>query len=219
MAVALLTHNLVFPPLENAAPDGLLAVGGDLSMERLLLAYRSGIFPWYDDLPILWWYTSPRFVLFPDRLHVSKSMEQVLRQKKFRIIINQAFEQVIRSCGTSPRKGQTGTWINNELIDAYLKLHHQGYAHSVEAWQDGRLAGGFYGVQLGRVFFGESMFSRVPNASKAAFITFVRQAGYRDLQLIDCQIYTTHLASLGAGFISGPGFQEILRTGVPDIPG
>jgi leucyl/phenylalanyl-tRNA--protein transferase len=145
-------------------------------------------------------------------------MEQVLRQKKFRITINHAFEQVIRSCGASPRKGQTGTWINNELIDAYHKLHHQGYAHSVEAWQDDMLAGGLYGVQLGRVFFGESMFSLVANASKAAFITFVRKALRQGFQLVDCQIYTAHLASLGAGFISGPEFQEILRTGVSGTP-
>ena len=211
MAVALLSDKLIFPALENAEPDGLLAIGGDLSVQRLLLAYQSGIFPWYEEPPILWWYTSPRFVLFPAHLHVAKSMKQVLRQNRFHITTDHAFEQVIRSCGTTPRKDQTGTWIKAELIDAYCELHRQGYAHSAEAWHEGKLVGGLYGVLLGRVFFGESMFSLIPNASKAAFITFIRECLPRGLQLVDCQIYTAHLASLGARFISGAEFQRVLR--------
>lgn len=218
MSITLLSDALVFPPLENAGPDGLLAVGGDLSVERLLLAYRSGIFPWYDEPPILWWYTSPRFVLYPDNLHVSKSMTQVLRQKKFRITVDQAFEQVIRCCGAARRKGQSGTWIKNDLIEAYLQLHDQKYAHSVEAWQEDRLVGGLYGVLLGGVFFGESMFSLVANASKAAFITFIRRSLHRGLQIVDCQIYTEHLASLGAKFIPGIDFQAAIRAAVPESP-
>ncbi|TWF39127.1 leucyl/phenylalanyl-tRNA--protein transferase [Chitinophaga polysaccharea] len=195
--------------MQLAEPDGLLAIGGDLSVERLLLAYRSGIFPWYDEPPILWWSPDPRFVLFPDELKVSASMKQVLRRQQFRISYNEDFAAVIQRCSTIPRPGQTGTWITPEMQEAYIRLHKAGYAMSVECWQDNQLVGGLYGVKMGPFFFGESMFSDVSNASKAAFITFV-QAYATELKMIDCQVHTTHLASLGASFISREEFLEII---------
>jgi leucyl/phenylalanyl-tRNA--protein transferase len=211
MPVHWLTEQLRFPPVEDAGPDGLLAVGGDLSPERLLLAYRSGIFPWYDKPPILWWYPDPRFVLFPEKLHVSKSMQQVLKSRRFSITINHAFESVIHHCRTVKRKKQAGSWINDDMTEAYTRLHEQGYAISVEAWQDNKLAGGFYGIRLRKIFFGESMFSLVSNASKAAFITYVRQLQQEGVRLIDCQVHTDHLASLGAGVIPGKAFKMLLQ--------
>jgi leucyl/phenylalanyl-tRNA--protein transferase len=210
MQIHLLSEEPVFPPVEQVRPDGLLAVGGDLSLHRLLCAYRSGIFPWYETPPVLWWYPDPRFVLFPERIRVSKSMKQILRRGQFQITVNQAFGEVIRHCASVKRPGQRGTWINREMIAAYELLHEKGYARSVEAWQDGKLAGGLYGVRMGNIFFGESMFSLLPNASKAAFITHVRQMESEGVILIDCQVYTSHLASLGAGFIPGTSFREIL---------
>ncbi|GEP93926.1 leucyl/phenylalanyl-tRNA--protein transferase [Chitinophaga cymbidii] len=211
MPVFSITKNeLAFPPPILAEPDGLLAAGGDLSMERLLLAYRSGIFPWYSRRPILWWCPDPRFVLFPADLKVSHSMKQLLKKGTFRISVNEDFKGVISRCGSIPREGQDGTWITRDMIDAYTKLHEAGYALSVECWQDNELAGGLYGVKIGRCFFGESMFSRVSNASKAAFITFVQQ--YRqELAVIDCQVHTQHLASLGARFISRVSFLDMVR--------
>ncbi|TWI81041.1 leucyl/phenylalanyl-tRNA--protein transferase [Chitinophaga japonensis] len=190
-----------------AEPDGLLAMGGDLSPERLLLAYHSGIFPWYSEPPILWWSPDPRFVLFPEELRVSSSMRQVLKKGIFRITINQRFEEVIAHCSRVPRPGQDGTWITSAMQQAYTQLHRQGYALSVECWQENRLVGGLYGIQLGRCFFGESMFSLVSNASKAAFISFIQAGG---LALVDCQVYTDHLASLGARFITRASFRELL---------
>jgi leucyl/phenylalanyl-tRNA--protein transferase len=201
---------LVFPPLSLAEPDGLLAAGGDLSMERLLLAYRSGIFPWYNRKPILWWAPDPRFVLFPSELKVSRSMKQVLKKGNFHITYNQAFPEVINNCRSIPRDGQDGTWITRDMIEAYTRLHLAGYALSVECWENDLLVGGLYGVKIGRCFFGESMFAKTSNASKAAFITFV-QAHAGELEVIDCQVHTHHLASLGARFISRVAFVDMVQ--------
>jgi leucyl/phenylalanyl-tRNA---protein transferase len=202
---------IYFPPVDQADENGVLAIGGDLSVQRLLLAYKSGIFPWYnEDDPIVWWSPDPRFVLFPGELRISKSMHTVLRNGSFRFTINRSFRDVIRHCKTISRKGQNGTWISREVEDAYTILHEQGYVHSAEAWQDGKLVGGLYGVRIGRVFFGESMFSKVSNASKFAFINYVHQLKKEDVQLIDCQIYTEHLESMGARMIGRDKFVELL---------
>lgn len=212
MPVLLHPQSLVFPPYDMADEEGLLAVGGDLSPERLLLAYRNGIFPWYGaDLPILWFCPDPRFVLFPQHLRVTKSMKQVLRRGQFEITMNKAFDEVINACARMPRPGQDSTWLIPEMIAAYTELHRLGYAHSVEAWQDGKLAGGLYGVRIGNCFFGESMFSKVPNASKAAFITFVNQFEQEGGVLVDCQIHTPHLESLGGEFIALEKFVELVH--------
>lgn len=193
----LLSDKLDFPKVSLATSEGLLAVGGDLSVERLVLAYRSGIFPWFDDDEvILWWSPDPRFVLFPEKLKVSKSMQQVLRNHNFTVTINKDFETVIAQCSKTKRSGQAGTWITEDMTRAYTELHYLGYATSVEVWQDDKLVGGLYGVDLGNgVFCGESMFAKVSNASKVAFITFIQKTNYN---LIDCQVYTSHLESLGA---------------------
>lgn len=211
-----LTNKLHFPPPESADDEGLLAIGGDLSEERLLLAYKNGIFPWYEGQVPLWWNPDPRFVIFPEELKVSKSMKQVLRGNTFTITTNQAFKQVIHNCRKTPRHGQDGTWINKEVIEAYTNLHLSGIAHSFEAWHNGELAGGLYGLRMGNVFFGESMFSHVSNASKAAFITGVQQMQAGGLQLIDCQIYTPHLESLGARMIRRPDFLELLKQNITE---
>ncbi|QEH41015.1 leucyl/phenylalanyl-tRNA--protein transferase [Chitinophaga sp. XS-30] len=203
-------HHLAFPPVTLAEPDGLLAAGGDLSMERLLLAYRSGIFPWYSRKPILWWSPDPRFVLFPAELKVSHSMKQLLKKDTFRITVNEDFKGVIGHCSRIPREGQDGTWLTQDMMDAYTRLHEAGHALSVECWLGDELAGGLYGVKIGGCFFGESMFSRVSNASKTAFITFVQQH-QQELALIDCQVHTPHLASLGARFISRESFLDLVR--------
>lgn len=211
MPVLLDKNTLAFPSHDHADENGLLAVGGDLSVERLLLAYRNGIFPWFGPKqPILWFSPDPRFVLFPSQLIVSKSMAKVLRQGEFEITVDKAFDAVIESCASIRRPGQRSTWIVPAMIDAYKKLHRLGYAHSAEAWKDGELVGGLYGVQLGRCFFGESMFSRVSNASKAAFITYVRQFEQEGGVLVDCQVHTEHLESLGAEFIPLEDFLSIL---------
>ncbi|WP_343745252.1 leucyl/phenylalanyl-tRNA--protein transferase [Chitinophaga sp.] len=210
MPVFRLNKQLLFPPVHLAEPDGLLAVGGDLSVERLLLAYRSGIFPWFDERPILWWSPDPRFVLFPADLKVSSSMKQVLRRQQFRITYNADFPAVIARCSRIPRRGQDSTWITAEMQQAYIRLHQAGYAMSVESWLDDQLVGGLYGVKIGPCFFGESMFADVSNASKAAFVTFV-QAYAKELKLIDCQVETEHLASLGAGFISRETFLDLIQ--------
>lgn len=203
-------NELYFPPVSMSEPDGLLAIGGDLTPERLLLAYRSGIFPWYNRKPILWWSPDPRFVLYPDEIKVSGSMKQVLKKDTFRISFNECFETVVDRCRTAPREGQDGTWITRDMLRAYTTLHKQGYAMSVECWQGTELVGGLYGVRIGRCFFGESMFAAVSNASKAAFITFVQQ--YRNqLAIIDCQVHTPHLASLGARFISRVSFLDTVQ--------
>ncbi|MEY2916674.1 MAG: hypothetical protein RIS73_388 [Bacteroidota bacterium] len=207
----LLTEDIIFPDVEMANDDGLLAIGGDLSTERLLLAYKSGIFPWYNKYePICWWSPNPRFVLFPNELKVSKSMQTVLNNGSFRFTINKAFHKVIANCKTITRKEQDGTWIQQEVIEAYTKLHQLGFAVSAEAWAAGELVGGLYGVLLGNIFFGESMFSKQSNASKFAFINFVKYLQKQNIQLIDCQIYTSHLQSLGAKMIDRKLFSEIL---------
>nr|WP_188462974.1 leucyl/phenylalanyl-tRNA--protein transferase [Bizionia arctica] len=205
-----LTQEIIFPNVEQADPDGLLALGGDLSVERLVLAYKSGIFPWFEkDQPILWWSPDPRFVLYPEKLKVSKSMKQVLKNSDFLVTVNQDFKRVITECSNAKREGQPGTWITNSMIDGYVNLHEQGLATSVEVWQDNKIVAGFYGVDLQNgVFCGESMFTTVSNASKVAFITFIQNTDYK---LIDCQVYTNHLASLGAEDISREVFLEYLK--------
>jgi len=212
MSLQVLTDKLWFPPVEQSAEDGLLAIGGDLSTERLLLAYRSGIFPWYnDDEPPLWWSPDPRFVLFPEELYVSKSMQQLLNRRSFKITLNKAFTEVIRNCGRQKRKGQNGTWITAEIEEAYTQLHQLGYAVSVEAWKDNELVGGLYGIRMGKLFFGESMFAKVSNASKYAFIAFVQHLQKEGVVLIDCQVYTEHLESLGARMIDRNKFIELVK--------
>ena len=194
-----------FPDVELALtePDGLLAIGGDLSEERLVSAYQSGIFPWYSDgEPILWWSPNPRFVMFPEQLKVSRSLRKTIKKNPFRISINENFEGVIKACAETKRKDQAGTWITDEMLNAYRLLHQRGIAYSVEAWDEQTLVGGLYGISIGQVFFGESMFSHKTDASKVAFVTFVNHIAQAGIQLIDCQIYTDHLASLGACAVS-----------------
>jgi leucyl/phenylalanyl-tRNA---protein transferase len=215
MSLFILNNELVFPPAQLAEPDGLLAIGGDLSMERLLLAYRQGIFPWYEGRHILWWCPDPRFVLFPDELKVSKSMRQLIRREAFDFRINADFRQVISQCKTVARRGQESTWITDEVREAYIRLHEVGYAYSAEAWQDGELVGGLYGIRMGKVFFGESMFNKVSNASKYAFICYVQHLRTEGIQLIDCQVYTEHLESLGAGMTSRDNFLQWLSRLIP----
>ncbi len=199
MPIFELSDEIAFPPVDLAIREGILAIGGDLSPERLLEAYRNGIFPWYTEgEPIIWWSPNPRFVLFPEKLYVSKTMRQVLNRNLFHITCDTAFRDVITSCKTVPRMRQDGTWITDEMLEAYCHLHELGYAHSVEAWSQGRLAGGLYGVSLGRCFFGESMFAQVSNASKAAFIVLTRKLRDLGFMMIDAQVYTRHLESLGA---------------------
>jgi leucyl/phenylalanyl-tRNA--protein transferase len=210
--MVVLDDKLWFPNPDEALEDGLLAIGGDLSSERLLLAYRSGIFPWYNnDIP-LWWHPDPRFVLFPQELLVSKSMKQVIAKNTFEFRVNSSFKEVITNCKNIDRKEQDGTWINNDVIDAYTQLHNLGFAHSAEAWQDGKLVGGLYGIKLGKVFFGESMFSHKSNASKFAFIKYVEELLKEGVVLIDCQVYTEHLESLGAKMISRDDFMLMLKS-------
>jgi len=204
--------SLDFPDVSLALrePDGLLAVGGDLTPDRILSAYRRGIFPWYSDKqPILWWSPDPRTVLFPARLKVSRSLRKTLRQARLRVTMDQAFRAVIAACA-APRPGSSGTWITRAMSDAYSALHETGCAHSVECWLENRLVGGLYGVSTGRVFFGESMFSRVPDASKVAFAWLVRQLKAWDIGLVDCQVYSAHLASLGAEQIPRADFIKYL---------
>lgn len=212
MFLSQLEEELWFPPVDYALEDGLLAIGGDLSTERLLLAYRSGIFPWFsDDLP-MWWCPDPRFVLYPDELKISKSMQQVLKKPIFTFSVNTAFAEVIANCKKTARKDQDGTWITDEVEEAYAQLHDQGYVYSAEAWQDGKLVGGLYGVRMGSIFFGESMFSHVSNASKFAFIKYVQLLKSENVQLIDCQVYTSHLESLGARMIPRAEFIQQVHT-------
>jgi len=199
MTVVRLGNALVFPPPEEAEPDGLLAVGGDLSPERLLLAYSLGIFPWYEDgLPILWHSPDPRMVLRPADLHLARSLKRALRAEPFRLSSDTAFERVVRRCAEIPRPGQEGSWITSEMIDAYVHLHELGFAHSAEAWIGDELAGGLYGVSLGSCFFGESMFAEIDDASKVAFATLVHQLERWEFTLVDCQMHTEHLERFGA---------------------
>lgn len=216
MPLYLLNDDLWFPPVSDALEDGLLAMGGDLNIDRLLLAYRSGIFPWFsEEDPPLWWCPDPRFVLFPHELKISKSMQQVIRKGIFEFRTNTDFASVIRNCGAIPRKDQDGTWITGDIMHAYTQLHHMGFAHSAEAWHNGVLVGGLYGIRMGKVFFGESMFSHVSNASKFAFIQYVQQLQHEGVQLIDCQVHTQHLESLGAAMISRASFLGLLRRFIP----
>lgn len=201
-----------FPPIDNALehPDGLLAIGGDLSVKRLLVAYRQGIFPWYsDDQPILWWSPSQRMVLFPECLKVSRSLRKTMRLNKFTVTMDKCFRAVMEGCATHTAK-RPGTWITQDMLEAYCRLYEQGFAHSVETWYAGQLAGGLYGVALGKVFFGESMFSRVTDASKVALVKLVHQLTRWGYELIDCEVYNQHLASLGAMEIPRPDFRTLL---------
>ncbi len=211
MPLHILDEKIWFPPIEEAMPDGLLAMGGDLSTERILFAYKQGIFPWYDGNIPLWWCPNPRFVLIPDELKISKSMKTVLNKNTFHFTINKAFEDVIHSCKKIDRKDQDGTWINNDVETAYIELHKQGYAHSAETWFNDELVGGLYGLRLGKIFFGESMFSKKTNASKFAFINYVNVLIKEDIKLVDCQVYTEHLESLGAKMIMREQFLQILH--------
>jgi leucyl/phenylalanyl-tRNA--protein transferase len=198
MPVFRLDKRLVFPPPE-LAEDGLLAVGGDLSPERLLLAYSQGIFPWYEEgQPILWHSPDPRMVLEVDALHVPSSLRKAMRRGRYRLALDTAFEGVIAACARTPRPGQDGTWITRAMKAAYVRLHHLGYAHSAEAWRGDELVGGLYGVSLGGVFFGESMFAHAPDASKEAFVALVEHVRRRGIRLVDCQVHTDHLARFGA---------------------
>ncbi|MDQ1098256.1 MULTISPECIES: leucyl/phenylalanyl-tRNA--protein transferase [Chryseobacterium] len=204
-------HEISFPdPLLYDGHEGVIAFGGDLSVERVWFAYTLGIFPWYNpDEEILWWCPDPRFVLFPDRLHVSKSMRKILNRNVFTFTENQDFRAVISNCQQIRRRDQSGTWLSDELMQSFIQLHEYGLAKSVEVWQDGALVGGFYGIQMGRVFCGESMFAKVSNASKAGFIHFV-ETHRNELDIIDCQSHTDHLESLGAEMISKKEFLTIL---------
>jgi leucyl/phenylalanyl-tRNA--protein transferase len=212
MPLFALNKELIFPPVDLAEPDGLLAIGGDLSPGRLLLACRSGIFPWYEGSHILWWCPDPRCVLFPGELKVSKSMHQLIKKNVFTFTINKAFGEVIASCKTIARRGQESTWITDEVKAAYTRMHEAGHAHSAEVWLDGVLAGGLYGIRMGKVFFGESMFSKVSNASKYAFIRYTEMLRSEGVELVDCQVHTEHLESLGARMIPREEFIRLIHS-------
>jgi leucyl/phenylalanyl-tRNA--protein transferase len=209
MFMHFLTEKIEFPDVSEATIDGLLAIGGDLSSERLIHAYSSGVFPWFEEEdPLMWWSPDPRFVLFPEDLKVSKSMKQVLKKKQFKVTENKAFRDVIENCAIAKREGQNGTWITDAMLEAYIKLHKLGYAKSIEVWQNDDLVGGLYGIELkNKVFCGESMFAKVSNASKVGFITHVQNSDYK---LIDCQLHTHHLESLGGKHISRSHFLKFL---------
>lgn len=208
----ILTDELWFPPVRTATPEGIVAIGGDLSAQRLLLAYTSGIFPWYSQgEPIVWYSPKKRMVLFPNDLKISKSMQKILKKDEFSVTFNQNFEEVIRACKNIYRAGQGGTWITDEMERAYVKLYQMGYAKSVEIWMRRELVGGLYGVDLGTVFCGESMFSKVSNTSKIALIYLVEKLKKENYRLIDCQVYNSHLASLGATEIPRDGFLGYLE--------
>ncbi len=208
----ILSDKLWFPPIEAAMEDGLLAIGGDLSVDRLLLAYRQGIFPWHEGGIPLWWSPHPRFVLFPNQLIVAKSMKQIIKNNQFEFTINKDFAAVINACKLVKRVDQVGTWITPAVEQSYIQLHHLGHAQSAETWLDGKLVGGLYGIKMGNLFFGESMFSKISNASKFAFIQYVQVLQNQGVQLIDCQVYTQHLESLGARMISRVEFKQYLAT-------
>ena len=208
-----LTKELYFPPVTETDFSGILAVGGDLSTERLLLAYNSGIFPWFEDgEPITWWAPDPRMVLLLDELIISKSMRNVLNRNMFTVTFNRDFRAVITNCQTIKREGQNGTWITDDMIEAYCKLHELGHAQSVEVWQDDQLVGGLYGVDLGHIFCGESMFAKVSNASKVAFIKLVEYLKANNYLLLDCQVYNEHLESLGAFEVNRESFMKVLKS-------
>lgn len=206
-----LSSRLEFPPAWLARSDGLLCIGGDLSCERILLAYQNGIFPWFsDNEPILWWSPDPRLVLYPSEIRISKSLRKTLKKKRFRITINQAFEQTISACSQPRKDPNEGTWLVEEMKDAYIELHCQGHAHSVEAWHQDRLVGGLYGVAMGCVFFGESMFSLESDASKAALVALARHLNTHGFDFIDCQVTTDHLCRMGAVEIPRNRFLDLL---------
>ncbi len=208
-----------FPPVEMANKDGLLAIGGDLAIERILTAYKQGIFPWYSkDTPILWWSPPLRMCFYPDTIHISKSLLRILKNHSFEITINKNFQEVLQHCANTPRKGQEDTWILPEMQKAYIELHKQGYAHSIEAWQGGKLVGGLYGVCLHRCFFGESMFSHVSNASKVCLALLGKMLTQKQYRIIDCQMYTSHLASMGAKEIDKFSFITILKKAIQECP-
>ena len=212
-----LTEKFVFPPPRLASEGGRLAIGGDLAPERLILAYQNGIFPWYSEgEPILWWSPDPRFVLFPANLKVSRSMRGLLKKNLFPVTFDTCFREVVAACQETRKEREEGTWITAAMMSAYIRLHELGLAHSVEAWREGALAGGLYGVSLGKCFFGESMFTKVPNASKAAFIALVKALAKHDFRLIDCQVYTDHLSSLGAEMVDRDLFLRILNTALAE---
>lgn len=208
-----LTKELYFPPVDQASYEGILAVGGDLSIERLLLAYKNGIFPWFDaDEPILWWAPPERMVVYPHDYKVAKSLRNIINRNLFEVTINKDFEAVILNCQQIERKGQHGTWITEDIIQSYTKLHEIGKAMSFEVWQNGELVGGLYGMDLGNVFCGESMFSKVPNASKVAFVKLVDYLKTNNYLLLDCQVHNNHLEKLGAFEISRETFMKILKS-------
>ncbi|SNR75267.1 leucyl/phenylalanyl-tRNA--protein transferase [Methylobacillus rhizosphaerae] len=212
--VRILQSDTPFPALEDALqnPNGLVAIGGNLDAQRLLSAYHQGIFPWFSEgEPILWWSPDPRMVLFPDELKISKSLDKRLRKQDFEIRFNSAFSAVISACAATPRPGQDSTWITEDIMQAYCELHHLGYAHSAETWIDGKLVGGLYGIQLGKMFFGESMFHHATDASKLAFVHMVQKLQSQGCELIDCQMKTQHLASLGAREIPRSEFSQRLH--------
>lgn len=211
MPLFALNNDLVFPPVHLSEPDGLLAMGGDLSAERLLLAYRSGIFPWYEGDTVLWWSPDPRFVLFPGELKINKTVSSLLRKQAFDFTINEAFSQVIHHCKRTRRPGQQGTWITDEVERSFIEMHRLGYAHSAEVWINEVLVGGLYGIRIGKVFFGESMFSKVSNASRYAFINYIQHLQNEGVELIDCQVHTEYLESLGAKMIDRKNFIELLN--------
>jgi leucyl/phenylalanyl-tRNA--protein transferase len=215
MAIFALDKELVFPPVHLAEPDGLLAMGGDLSVNRLLLAYKSGLFPWYEGEPILWWCPNPRFVLYPDAFKESKTVKKLLAKNVFAFTINKEFNRVIQSCQTIKRNGQDGTWITDEVITSYNTMHQLGYAHSAEVWKDDELVGGLYGIKLGQVFFGESMFSKIPHASRVAFHLYVQTLKKENIKLIDCQVHTPYLESMGAKMIERNTFIQLLKEYIP----
>lgn len=214
MSIHHLTSELFFPPVYEAEPDGLVAIGGDLSPERLMLAYRSGIFPWFnEDEPIMWYSPNPRSVLFPEKLYVSGTMKSLLNQKKYEVRYNTDFRGVIGNCRQAPRVGQDGTWISQEMQDAYIALHELGKATSVEVWREDKLVGGLYGIDLGHIFCGESMFSLESNTSKVALITLLRDIEQKGGKLFDCQVHSSHIASMGAIEIPREEFVEYLEAG------
>ncbi len=213
MPVFQLPDEILFPHPELAEENGLLAIGGDLSPERLVAAYKAGIFPWYSQNdPILWWFTSPRLVIYPGEFRIPKRLARYIRKPLYQITMDTAFQQVISACANVRRNKEGGTWITKEMQEAYCRLHHLGYAHSVECWHNDQLAGGLYGVALGRVFFGESMFTHFSNSSKIALVSLVTHLRSKDFRLIDCQMSTDHLVQLGAREISGKKFRKHLES-------
>ncbi len=212
MPIFRLSEEVIFPPPELAEKDGLLAVGGNLSEKRLLAAYSEGIFPWYSDgSPVLWWSPDPRLVLIPGELRVSRSLKQIIKKGMYRVTMDEAFDEVIRACASVHTKKDGGTWLTAEMIEAYVQLHNAGFAHSVESWDGGELAGGLYGVSLGGAFFGESMFAKRHDASKVAFVSLVRRLIDWHFRLIDCQVKTQHLMNFGARGIPRAQFLRMLR--------